>query len=553
MKSIQTKFIALILACVLLSSLIIGGAGILNSMRVVESDSARIMNLLCSEKAQELDTLLSRIEQSVGMLASYTISQLESADKLQNDPDYMESYTQNLESVCATAASNTKGAVAVYVRFNPELTSPTAGLFWSKTALDSSFHSITPTDLSQYSPSDIEHVGWYYIPVKNGIPTWMAPYRNQNIGVRMISYVIPLYKNGKTVGVVGMDIDFDIITQGVANMNIYESGYAFLVDKQATVLYHQELPIGASMLSVDSRLAPVVGALENGSSGDSLFEYHWKEQAKKMAFRSLINGMRLAITAPVQEINEARNELIFQICVATIIISGIAVLWTIMIARKIIKPLRELTAAAQKIADGDLSIPIIHRTADEVGILAESFQQTVNHLQKHIDYINGLAYRDSLTGVKNKTAYEDAVKRMENKMRVERPEYAVLVFDINGLKYINDTYGHDFGDILIINASKIICRTFKHSPVFRIGGDEFVAILEGSDFEHYQELMEELQRALTEHNSTSRDETLVSVARGIAIYEYEQDLSFKTVFKRADDAMYQNKAAMKQAEKPRPR
>ena len=78
-------------------------------------------------------------------------------------------------------------------------------------------------------------------------------------------------------------------------------------------------------------------------------------------------------------------------------------------------------------------------------------QQTVNHLQKYINYINGLAYRDGLTGVKNKTAYQETVIRLEEQTRIGRPQFAVVVFDINGLKEINDTNGHDFGDMLIID------------------------------------------------------------------------------------------------------
>ena len=150
---------------------------------------------------------------------------------------------------------------------------------------------------------------------------------------------------------------------------------------------------------------------------------------------------------------------------------------------------RQLTEAAKKIAAGDLSVNLLQRMGDkdEVGKLAESFQQTVEHLQKYINYINGLAYRDSLTGVKNKTAYIEAESRFEEQMRLGRPEFAVAVLDINGLKRINDTYGHDFGDMLIINACRIICKVFQHSPVYRIGGDEFAVILEKTDYEHYPE------------------------------------------------------------------
>ena len=141
------------------------------------------------------------------------------------------------------AANNTEGAMAVYVRYNPAFTPPTSGLFWSKTTLDGSFRRLTPTDFSGFSPEDAEHVGWYYIPVKNGQATWMAPYMNENINVKMISYVIPLYQDNQTIGVVGMDIDFAILEDLLSSMRVYQSGYAFLADGAGNRCVYETGPI----------------------------------------------------------------------------------------------------------------------------------------------------------------------------------------------------------------------------------------------------------------------------------------------------------------------
>ena len=545
MKSIQTKFIALILSCVVLSSLVIGGAGILNANLVVDEDSARIMNLLCAEKAQNINALLSRIEQSVDTLAVYAVSQLDDVNSLLTNDDYLEAYTEKIQSVAINAANNTEGALAVYLRFNPDFSEPTSGLFWSKTAQNGSFQELVPTDFSRYSPEDVEHVGWYYLPVKSGKAIWMEPYLNQNINVEMISYVVPLYVDNVTVGVIGMDIDFNVLSEIVEGTRIYTSGFAFLVDEEANIMFHKNFSIGTPISSLDSSLRPLADELRNAGSGSFLFPYSWKGESKKLAFSRLQNGMRLAITAPKSEIDSVKNRLIIQSSVALFIFAVLSVLLTVLLTRRIIRPLKELNEAAKKIAAGDLSIAITHQTKDEVGTLADSFQQTVNHLQKYIDYINGLAYRDGLTGVKNKTAYQEAAARLEEQTRLGRPEFAVAVFDINNLKAVNDTSGHDFGDMLIIDACKIICKVFKHSPIYRIGGDEFVAILENADYQRYKELLQRFQIEIDEFNQYTRPDGKLSIARGIALYEEDTDLTFGDVFKRADDAMYQNKANMK--------
>lgn len=546
MKSIQTKLMVLILSGILLASVIIGGTGMLTARRVIDNDSAVIMNILCRQSASDLENILGQIAQSVDMLAAYAQDRLESPQALQ-DAAYRKSYTQEMQRIMINAANNTQGAVAFYLRYNPEFTPPTSGLFWSKETLRGDFKAMVPTDLSSCDPGDTEHVGWYYIPVETGKPLWMEPYMNKNIDIYMISYVVPIYKDNTVVGVVGMDINFDVIIRMINDISVYEKGYAFLTNREGHIMYHHDVPNGTDIGVLDDSLEAIVEKLELESSQNKLYTYEYNDVAMEMAFSRLSNGMNLIVTAPSAEINEESNRLIYQIVIATIIIAVFFVTLTILLAHTLIRPLKELTIAARKIADGDLTVPIEHRGTDEVGILADSFRMTVHHLQKHMDYINGLAYRDTLTGVKNKAAYLEMEKRINQQIKLGRPEFAVMVLDLNGLKLVNDNYGHDAGDILIINATRIICNTFSRSPVYRIGGDEFVVLLENVDYQNYKCLSEEFDRAIQEANKlVHKEHDKVSVARGIAIYSEMVDTSFASVFKRADQAMYRNKAQMKE-------
>ena len=152
------------------------------------------------------------------------------------------------------------------------------------------------------------------------------------------------------------------------------------------------------------------------------------------------------------------------------------------------------------------------------------------------------AYKDGLTGVKNKLAYLEALAELETALENgELTEYGVVVFDVNGLKTINDTLGHEAGDEAIKSGCRIICHQFDHSPVFRIGGDEFVAILKGSDFANRETLLEAFRKTINE-NQKNGD---VVVASGLAIYDASTDSSYNDVFKRADEAMYEHKRALK--------
>ena len=160
-----------------------------------------------------------------------------------------------------------------------------------------------------------------------------------------------------------------------------------------------------------------------------------------------------------------------------------------------------------------------------------------------------LMEQDSLTHVKNRTAYDKYVRAFQKLVETgERTDYAVAYFDINDLKVVNDKYGHEAGDAYIRNSCKLICDTFKHSPVFRIGGDEFLSIIYGDDFKHRDEYIKGMKEemALRKANADKYSPALqVSIASGIAVFDPEKDEDIMSVVNRADVLMYEEKMIMK--------
>ena len=147
---------------------------------------------------------------------------------------------------------------------------------------------------------------------------------------------------------------------------------------------------------------------------------------------------------------------------------------------------------------------------------------------------------DALTGVKNRHAYRRAEERLNNQMEEGRaPACAVVVLDVNDLKKVNDGQGHGAGDQYLRDACKIVCNTFKRSPVFRIGGDEFAVISQGEDYARIEELM----RQMDEHNAQARQNGGIIIACGMA--RREGDETVAPVFERADQNMYGNKNDLK--------
>lgn len=157
-----------------------------------------------------------------------------------------------------------------------------------------------------------------------------------------------------------------------------------------------------------------------------------------------------------------------------------------------------------------------------------------------------LAYTDPLTGVKNKLAYIEQVELLNNDIEAEKiEEFGVVVFDLNGLKIINDTLGHAAGDKYIKAGSRLICLKFCHSPVYRIGGDEFVVLLQGMDYKYRQELLDEFDIQV-ERNLEKGD---VVVAAGMSIFDKDTDEDYLSVFGKADKNMYERKHQLKKEQK----
>lgn len=177
----------------------------------------------------------------------------------------------------------------------------------------------------------------------------------------------------------------------------------------------------------------------------------------------------------------------------------------------------------------------------------EDIDEMIKREKRHMKALKTekeLARRDELTGVRNKTAYKELEKSLQSNIDngMDYLNFALVVCDSNNLKMINDTLGHAAGDEYIKASAQILCDTFVHSPVFRVGGDEFVVFLRGSDYLSRKELIEKLRSKVIENMKNGDG---VVLASGMAEYQPEIDSFVSDIFERADKDMYANKESLK--------
>lgn len=270
------------------------------------------------------------------------------------------------------------------------------------------------------------------------------------------------------------------------------------------------------------------------------------------------------------------NTMILEYAVTNIVIITAAGVIFILIflfwsRRNITRPILQLEQSAVGFADhshGQRSIDALSFDAppmkkdNEIKALSDAVVKMTCDMRDYVtDIIRAeqtaanmreLANRDALTGIRNKTAYDNEIQHLLCLIESGETRFGLAMIDLNYLKKINDTYGHDKGNIAIQRLCRLVCTVFSHSAVFRIGGDEFAVILRGEDYDNYDRLLGIFNGELAKMDADGnlKPWEKVSAAIGAAFYDESLDKGgIDSLFKRADQKMYECKKAMKAVRK----
>ena len=558
MHSLRIKITAITIAAILASFVAFAFASFRTVGERVQMDSAYNLHLLSKNLQESLDNYLDSVEQSVEMVSHITSNTLDAATLAeagimdeQRTPEQTARLDASLAEHCArvrdafaSVANNTNGVVTYYYCISPDASANVHGFCWSK-AGKAGFEELAPLDASKLDPNDLEHNAWYFVPIERGRPSWVGPYKSPLLGDRLtISYLTPIYKAGTMVGVLGMDVAFDTLVSNIRSIKVYDTGYACLLDPTGHVLYHPDIETGGELELAGQTTLPLM--LQRRDSGTDPLTYQKDGESWQLSFATLSNGMKLVVTAPTSEVTASWSHLMGFVPIIAGIILAIFIPFTLLAVGRVIKPLRELTAASTKLSAGDYDVALDYEGRDEVGVLTNSFRQMRDHLKAYISDLNGRVYVDALTRVKNKGGFDVIIARLDDAIRSgegsEWLQFALVMFDCNGLKSINDRYGHERGDIYLQKAAQLICQVFTHSPVYRVGGDEFVVLLEREDFDWREELLATFDAKAAETNDAAEHPwERIDIAKGVASYRPGEDESAEQVLRRADTRMYENK------------
>ena len=184
------------------------------------------------------------------------------------------------------------------------------------------------------------------------------------------------------------------------------------------------------------------------------------------------------------------------------------------------------------------------KAADTSTLLQEIYDRLRSvreELREYIEKAHIMAYTDILTGMGNRNAYFEVKEKLNKKISKGNVTFAVAIFDINGLKNANDDYGHETGDLMIVSVAEILKQFFKKGTLFRIGGDEFVAIVENTSNEQMSIILDKISAEIDSKIIVKNELHIpLAISKGFSVYTPE-DKEVKIVVQRADAQMYQDK------------
>lgn len=374
MKSIKLKLTLCILLCTFLASGITEVTFISVTKQATEDYAEQNMKTEAQNRTTELNGWIACIEQSVDTLSDYVVSELDT-DKFFRDKDYADEFTEQVQAIIEDFAIHTDGAITAYIRYNPDYSNPTSGHFLMRNSLSEDFYTVEPTDFSMFEPTDYAHVGWYYLPVENKAPLWMSPYLNENVNVYMISYVVPIYaEDGTSIGIIGMDIDFNQVTKMVDAVSIYDTGYAFLTDADGIIMHHRNLELGQNIADLGGTMPEIAAQLASGQGESTLVEYKYNNTRKWLVYTTLNNQMKFVLTAPDKEVRATTNTLFVKASTGGMIAIAFSVIVGLVISILIVKPITALTQVIDKTARFDFTPTengkMLRRYKDEIGQMA---------------------------------------------------------------------------------------------------------------------------------------------------------------------------------------
>lgn len=536
--SIKSKFLALCLGSLCVLGLAIGMVSLTALTRATSREEFDNMNRIAELYRSELDMLLVQTEDVVAFGATGLRNNLGQAADFA-DSGQRARITAELDSVMRDTLLSLPEARAYYTYYAPELTGGASDGAWCvREDEHSAFRRRQWYQVSEFLPENQQDVAWYKAAAETGHGRWSSPHYSVAQGMYVISYVVPVFREGQFLGVVGADLDFLAILRALEQRQVYETGYAFLTDETGKTHYHIESPQGVEDDHLGARLLDQDVSHGSVSADDALSRYLVNGMTYDVATCMLRNGMELRVIAPTSEVQREARATVLQFLSVLIFCLIFFAVVTLVITQRITRHLQSLSSAAHEIARGNLDVHIAVESDDEVGRLARVLQHTVRSLKETLARLHRLTFNDGLTGILNRLGIDRALEDWH--AQAQGTPAVLISLDLDDFKFINDLLGHAAGDEALRALARRLRDFFGRTAlVARNGGDEFTVLLPTTTAAQAEQMLSELTQT-PQHYLYGGVERSFTLSIGYVSYP-DQAESLRDLTRYADAALYATK------------
>ena len=381
------------IGCCILVSLLIGGFSLYQGSKFIKKEASEKLLYMANSYANEFSQSLEKTEGYVDSFHSYVLASFE-MEEFKSDPAYIYEYEQEINNVMGKYASNSNEAFGMYFTFNPEYSNGEFIEIWYEDFKRTGILERITSETGEEYP-DIFKDGWtypcttsfdrneegmkfLYATIEAEKPLWFKPYQEIGLAkttlsdVTVVSYVMPIIIGQTTIGVVGMDYNFEEIQKTIEGMSIYKGGYAVLLDENYNVLVYPNSVGDTKSLGDTGRLI-----MQRSETSSGTIEYNHAGAEKIIGYCKLVNGWTLALIQPRQEIYKPALELSIFIALLAFLSIVISVFIANRFTRKVSQRINSVTDQLKYMEIGDFNKEIpkeLLNSNDDLGYFIKSVQ-----------------------------------------------------------------------------------------------------------------------------------------------------------------------------------
>ncbi|MBF4692483.1 methyl-accepting chemotaxis protein [Fusibacter ferrireducens] len=404
MKSIQMKIIRtmFLITISLLAVLGIIAFTISKSAIKLEVEDKLINQTINAGDQMELITTeIETYTEALAMAASELIDVKKMALDTDARDEYARSYIKALDGLVSNFAYKIENNVDAYVVLSTDYS--TEKMYQSVAILDDTgknYFMLSEEDKpgpDAIADSSDPSFGWYHNPKANGKGIWSETYDDPVIGEKLITYSTPIIKDGAFIGVAGVDITFDVFSEIISSIKVYDTGYAYLLNGNQDILVHPTLEQGINLTEIQNEdLSTLIDGINQNNTG--LAYYTFNNMKKINAFKHLGNGWVVGVAPPLNEVFASLNTLVISFIGVGLVLMIISIVISIIVGRQIATPVVGITEIVKRIANLNLNEAPEdskwYRYNDETGTMARE----LDHMRLAlVDFITTLKHQvDSL-------------------------------------------------------------------------------------------------------------------------------------------------------------